>query len=34
MWVGLLTDRINNKFEKSNLIYEHAMNREPLPLSI
>ena len=33
MWVGLLTDRINNKLEKSNLIYEHALNSEPVPLS-
>ena len=32
MWVGLLTDRINNKLEKSNLINEHAINREPVPL--
>ena len=32
MWVGLLTDRINNKLEKSNLINEHALNREPVPL--
>ena len=32
MWVGLLTDRINNKLEKSNLINEHAVNREPVPL--
>ena len=31
--MGLLTDRINNKLEKSNLIYEHALNREPVPLS-
>ena len=30
--VGLLTDRINNKLEKSNLINEHALNREPVPL--
>ena len=29
MWVGLLIDRINNKLEKSNLINEHALNREP-----
>ena len=28
MWVGLLTDRINNKLEKCNLINEHALNRE------
>ena len=32
MWVGLLTDRINNKLEKSNLINEHALNHEPVPL--
>ena len=30
MWVGLLTDRITNKLEKRN---EHALNREPVPLS-
>ena len=28
---GLLTDRINNKLEKGNLINEHALNREPVP---
>ena len=33
MWVGLLTDRINNKLERSNLINEHALNREPVPLT-
>ena len=33
MWVGLLTNRINNKLEKSNLINEHALNREPVPLT-
>ena len=32
MWVGLLSDRINNKFERSNLINEHALNREHVPL--
>ena len=32
MWVGLWTDRINNKLEKSNLINEHAFNREPVLL--
>ena len=32
MRVGLLTDRINNKLERSNLINEHALNREPVPL--
>ena len=30
MWVGLLTDRIENKLEKSNLINEFALNREPV----
>ena len=30
--MGLLTDRINNKLEKRNLINEHALNREPVPL--
>jgi len=30
--VGLLTDRINNKLERSYLISEHALNREPVPL--
>ena len=34
MWVALLTDRINNKLEKSNLINEHALNREPVPLTV
>ena len=33
MWVGLLTDIINNRLEKRNLINEHALNREPVPLS-
>ena len=32
MSVGLSTDRINNKLEKSNLINEHALDREPVPL--
>ena len=32
MWVGLFTDRINNRLEKSNLINEHALNCEPVPL--
>ena len=32
MLVWLLTDRINNKLEKNNLINEHALNREPVPL--
>ena len=34
MWLGLLTDRINNKLEKSNLIIEHALNREPVSLKV
>ena len=33
MWVGLLTDRINNKLEKRNLINEHALKRELVPLN-
>ena len=33
MRVGLLTYRINNTLEKSNLINEHALNREPVPLT-
>ena len=28
----LLTDRINNKLEKSNLINDYALNNEPVPL--
>ena len=32
MWVGLFTDRINNKLENSNLINKHALNREAVPL--
>ena len=32
MQVALLTDRINNKLDKSNLINEHVLNREPVPL--
>ena len=32
MWVGLLTDRINDNLEESNLINEHALNREPVSL--
>ena len=32
MCVGLLTDRINNKLENSNLINERALNREAVPL--
>ena len=31
MSVGLLTDRSDNKLKRSNLINEHALNREPLP---
>ena len=31
--MGLLTDRINIKLERSNLINEHALNREPVPLN-
>ena len=34
MWVELLTDRINNNLEKSNLINEHVLNREPDPLTL
>ena len=34
MWLGLLTDRINNKLEKSNLIIEHALNRQPVSLKV
>ena len=30
--MGLLTGRINNKLEKSNLINVLALNREPVPL--
>ena len=30
--IGLLTDGINNKLEKGNLINEHARNRKPVPL--
>ena len=33
MWVELVTDRINKKMKKSNLINEHALNREPVPLT-
>ena len=32
--MGLLNDRINNKLEKCNLIDEHALNREPVPLTV
>ena len=31
--MGLLTDRSNNKSDKRNLISEHALNREHVPLS-
>ena len=31
MWGGLLTDRINNKLEKRNLINKHALNRKKAP---
>ena len=31
--MGLLTNRINNKLENSNLINEHVLNREPVPLT-
>ena len=31
--MGLLTDTINNKLERHNLINEHALNSEPVPLS-
>ena len=34
MEVGLLTNRINNKLEKSNLINEHMLNHEPVPLNV
>ena len=34
MPVGLLTDRLNNELEKSNLINEHVLEREPDPLRI
>ena len=32
MSAELLTDRIDNKLEQSNLSKEHALNREPVPL--
>ena len=32
--MGLLTDRINNKLEKYNLINEHALNPEPVPFNL
>ena len=31
--MGLLTNGMNNKLEKRKLIYEHVLNREPVPLS-
>ena len=34
MWVGLVTDTINNNLEKSNLINEHVLNRETVPLTL
>ena len=32
--MGLSNDRINNKLEKCNLIDEHGLNREPVPLKV
>jgi len=32
--VELLTDRITNKWGKSNLINAHAPSREPIPLNL
>ena len=32
--MGLLTGRVDNALEKSNLISEHALNREPVPLIV
>ena len=32
--MGLLIDRINNKLENSNVINEHALSREPVPLRV
>ena len=32
--MGFSKDRINNKLEKSNLINEHALNRESVPLIV
>ena len=29
--MGLLTDRINNKMKKTNLINKQVLNREPVP---
>ena len=31
--MGLLTDRINNKLERSYFIIEHALNPEPVPVN-
>jgi len=31
--VGLLTNKIDNELKKGNLINEHALNREPVPLN-
>ena len=31
--MGLLTDRISNKLDRSNLTNEHALNSEPVPLT-
>ena len=31
--MGLLTDRMKKKLEKSNLINEHAKNYDPVPLT-
>ena len=33
MWVGVLTDKIYNILKESNLINEHALNREPVALT-
>ena len=30
---GIITEKMHKKFEKSNLINEHALNREPVPLN-
>ena len=30
--LGLLTNRVKNELEKSNLINEHVLNHEPVPL--
>ena len=31
--MGLLTDRITSKSEKSNLIHAHVPSQEPVPLT-